>query len=102
MAGYRPDIPPHVADVIRGLPPEVKRGVKAAIRALSGEPAAGEPLQRELEGLWKYRVKRFRVVYAVDRQRRVLQIMAIGHRRLVYEELAERVRRRQSSRDAGR
>ena len=28
MAGYWPDIPPHVADVIRNLPPEVKRGVK--------------------------------------------------------------------------
>ena len=94
MAGYRPDIPPHVADVIRSLPPEVKRGVKAAIRALSDEPGAGEPLQRELAGLWKYRVRRFRVVYAVDRRRRVLRIMAVGHRRTVYEELANLVRPR--------
>jgi len=94
MAGRRPDIPPHVAAVIRGLPPEVKRGVKAAIRALSDEPGAGEPLQRELDGLWKYRVKRFRAVYAVDRRRRILRIMAIGHRRVVYEEVADLVRRR--------
>ncbi|MBI3917390.1 MAG: type II toxin-antitoxin system RelE/ParE family toxin [Betaproteobacteria bacterium] len=94
MAGYRPDIPPHVADVIRNLPPEVKRAVKAAIRALSNEPGAGEPLQRELDGLWKYRVRRFRVVYAVDRRRRVLRIMAIGHRRTVYEELANLARPR--------
>jgi mRNA interferase RelE/StbE len=94
MAGYRPDIPPHVADVIRSLPPEVKRGVKAAIRALSSKPGAGEPLQRELEGLWKYRVRRFRVVYAADRQRRVLRIVAVGHRRAVYEELADLARRR--------
>ena len=94
MAGYRPDIPPHVADVIRNLPPEVKRGVKAAIRALSNEPGAGGPLQRELEGLWKYRVRRFCVVYAVDRRRRVLRIMAVGHRRTVYEELANLARRR--------
>jgi mRNA interferase RelE/StbE len=94
MAGYRPDIPPHVADVIRKLPPEVKRGVKAAIRALSNEPGTGEPLQRELAGLWKYRVRRFRVVYAVDRQRRVLRIIAVGHRRAVYEELADLARSR--------
>ena len=94
MAGYRPDIPPHVADVIRGLPPEVKRGVKAAIRALSDDPRAGDPLQRELDGLWKYRVRRYRIVYAVERQRRVLRIMAVGHRRVVYEELADRLRRR--------
>jgi len=94
MAGYRPDIPPHVADVIRNLPPEVKRAVKAAIRALSDEPGVGEPLQRELDGLWKYRVRRFRVVYAVDRRRRVLRIIAVGHRRVVYEELADLARRR--------
>ena len=93
MAGYRPDIPPHVAEVIRHLPPDVKRGVKAAVRALSDNPAVGEPLQRELEGLLKYRVKRFRVVYAVDRQRRLIRIVAVGHRRAVYEELADLVRR---------
>ena len=29
-----PDIPPHVADVIRRLPPDVKHSVKQAIRAL--------------------------------------------------------------------
>jgi len=94
MAGYRPDIPPHAAAVIRHLPPEVKRGIKAAIRALSADPAAGEPLQRELKGLWKYRVRRFRVVYAIDRPRRILRIMAIGHRRAVYEAMADFVRGR--------
>lgn len=94
MAGFRPDIPPHVAEVIRHLPPEVKRGVKAAIRALSDNPAQGEPLQRELEGLLKYRVKRYRVVYALDRQRKVLRIVAVGHRRAIYEELANLVRTR--------
>ena len=94
MAGYRPDIAPHVAEVVRHLSPEVKRGVKAAIRALSIDPALGEPLQRELEGLWKYRVKRFRIVYAVDRARRILRIVAVSHRRAIYEEIADRVRRR--------
>lgn len=93
MAGYRPDVPPHVADVIRHLPPEAKRGIKVAIRALSGNPALGEPLQRELEGFLKYRVKRFRIVYALDRARRIIRIVAVGHRRVVYEELADLVRR---------
>jgi len=93
MAGYRPDIPPHVAEVIRHLPPDVKRSIKAAVRALSADPATGEPLQRELEGFLKYRVKRFRIVYAVDRPRKVIRIVAIGHSRVVYEELADLVRR---------
>jgi mRNA interferase RelE/StbE len=90
---YRPDIPPHVAEVIRHLPPEVKRGVKGALRALARDPSLGAPLLRELEGLWKYRVSRFRVVYAIDRRQRVLRILAVGHRRRIYEEAARLARR---------
>ena len=94
IASYRLAIPPHVADVIRRLPPDVKRSVKQAMRALASQPDAGEPLRRELEGLWKYRARRFRVVYAVDRARRLVQILAVGHRRTIYEEAAERVRKK--------
>lgn len=93
MAGCRPDIPPKVAEVIRSLPPDVKRAVKAALRALSADPAAGEPLRGELEGLMKYRVRRYRIVYEVVRAGRVLRVLAVGHRRAVYEELAEALRR---------
>ena len=94
MAGYRPDIAPNVAEVIRHLPPDVKRSIKAAIRALSDSPTAGVPLQRELDGLWKYRVKRFRIVYAIDRRRKIIRIVAVRHRRAIYEEMADLIRRR--------
>ena len=75
------------------LPPEVKQAVKAAIRSIAIEPATGEPLRGELEGLWKFRVRRYRLVYAVDRRRRVIRIFAVGHRRGIYEEVSERLRR---------
>ena len=87
MAAFRPDIPPEVAEVIRHLPPDVKRGVKHALRALSVDPDSGEPLRRELEGLWKYRVRRFRIVYAIDRSQGTIRIVAVGHRRWIYEEV---------------
>jgi mRNA interferase RelE/StbE len=95
MAAYRPDIPPHVAGVIRHLPPDLKHSVKAALRALSTDPHAGEPLIRELEGLWKYRVRRFRIVYAINRKDKTLRIMAVGHRRRVYDDLIEQLSRRE-------
>lgn len=93
MIGYRPDIPPHVAEAIRTLPPDVKRVVKAALRALAADPSAGEPLRGKLQGLMKYRVKRYRIVYQADRPRRALRIFAVVHRRAVYEELADAIRR---------
>ncbi|TKB78123.1 MAG: cytotoxin [Nitrospira sp.] len=94
MTPFRPDIPPHVADVIRSLHPDLKRLIKSAIRAIAGNPECGEPLKRELDGLRKYRVRRFRIVYAVDHKRRVIRLMAVGYRQSVYEELTERLRRK--------
>jgi mRNA interferase RelE/StbE len=91
MAGLRPAIPPEVAEVIRHLPPEIKRAVRAAIRTIGTNPAVGTTLQGELAGLWKYRVDRFRIVYRI--RNKVVRIEAVGQRRSVYEELAELVRR---------
>ena len=93
MAVYRPDIPTHVAEIIRHLPPDVKRSIKQALRALSAHPFTGAPLVRELSGLWTFKVRRFRIIYDVDRRARVIRIFAVGHRREVYEELANRLRR---------
>ena len=94
MTPFHPDIPPHVADVIRSLHPDIKQLIKSAIRAIAADPECGEPLKRELDGLCKYRVRRFRIVYAVDHKRRVIRLMAVAHRRSVYEELTERIRRK--------
>ena len=75
MAGFRPAVPPRVAEVIRHLPPDLKRSVKHALRAISTDPHCGEPLQRELEGYWKYRVRRFRIVYRIDRAKRRIEFL---------------------------
>lgn len=94
MIPFRPDIPPHVAEVIRSLHPDLKRSIKAAVRAIAADPECGDPLLHELEGWWKYRVRRFRIVYAIDRKARLIRVMAVGHRQHVYEELAAGLRRK--------
>ena len=38
MPVYRPNIPPHVAVVIRHFPPDIKASVKSALRYLSEIP----------------------------------------------------------------
>ena len=86
---YRLDIPPHVADVLRHLAPDITRSVKAALRAIARDPAIGVSLQRELAGLLKYRVRRYRIVFSVQRTGRVIRVMAVGHRRRIYDDLAD-------------
>jgi mRNA interferase RelE/StbE len=88
MIDYRLEIPPEVAEVIRHLAPELKRSAKEAFRGLSRAPTAGEPLRRELEGLWKYRVRRYRLVYEIESKQRVLRILAVGPRTEIYERIA--------------
>jgi mRNA interferase RelE/StbE len=94
MGPYRALIAPDVAEVIRRLHPDLKRSIRNALRALSDDPSLGEPLRGDLEGLWKYRVRRFRIIYDVNRSRRVLQVLAVGHRRTIYEVIAAARRRR--------
>jgi mRNA-degrading endonuclease RelE of RelBE toxin-antitoxin system len=94
VSGWRIEIPPHVADAIRHLPPGVKGPVKAALRELAANPDLGEPLRGDLGGLRKLRARRYRVVYAADRRARAVRVFAVGHRRGIYDEVAERRRRR--------
>ena len=97
---FRIDIPPDVAEVIRSLPPEVKRGVKEALRLLAREPSAGDPLRRELEGLWRYRVRRFRIVY--ERAHRVVRVVAVRHRHTIYDAVGEQLRVSRDTRSRSR
>lgn len=91
MAPFELDIPPHVAEVLRRLPPDIKRPVKAALRAIGADPSIGAPLKREPKGLWRFRVRRFRIAYAIDRSRRTVRVMAVAHRRHIYDDLVRAV-----------
>ena len=92
MKPYKLDIPPKVAEVLRHVPPDLKQSIKSALRLLSTNPQSGTPLVKELDGYWKYRVKRFRIVYAIAGRTKVLRIVAIGHRRGIYEEVAKLIK----------
>ena len=67
------------------------------MRAITENPAQGEPLKEELREYRKYKVRRFRIVYRIDRKARKILIMSVGHRRAIYEELAAALRRQSGS-----
>jgi len=85
-------VSPGIAETIRHLSPSIKRGIEQALRLIAAEPGCGEPLQRELAEYLKYKVRRFRIIYAVDRTRRVIRVVAVGPRATIYEEFAARLR----------
>ena len=78
-------VPDEIAQLVRGLHPDIKRKVRAALDHLAQDIEAGKALQGDLRGLRSLRVARFRVIYRASR-RRVIEIVMIGPRDRVYEE----------------
>ena len=69
------------------LSPLRKKKIKEALRAVAHDPRVGKPLQEQLAGLLSYRVGSLRIIYQIHPTRKLVQVVAIGPRRSIYEEL---------------
>ena len=66
--------------------------VLAALAAILDTPESGKALKDELAGLRSYRLGNFRIVYRLAKGR-VIEQVAVGPRRHIYEDTYRRVRR---------
>src|SRR5262245_9377530 len=89
---YRFRVSEPLEELIRGLHPELKRRVRAALDAIREDPSVGKELRGDLAGLRSYRVGRFRVIYRVA-PRGVIDLIAVGPRRGIYEDTFRLLRR---------
>lgn len=81
-----------MAELLRGLHPEIKRKVRATLAGILENPDAGKALKGELQGLRSVRIARLRVVYRIG-EGGMLDIVAFGPRHRIYEETLRLVRR---------
>ncbi|MFH1489700.1 MAG: type II toxin-antitoxin system RelE/ParE family toxin [Pseudomonadota bacterium] len=70
---------------IKALHPNIKPIVKTKVQELKENPYLGKALEKELSGYRSLRTKRFRIIYRVDHENRMVQIHYVGHRKDVYE-----------------
>jgi addiction module RelE/StbE family toxin len=87
VRGYRARYTPEASDRIRKLHPQVKREIREGIRELLLSPLSGHSLQFELAGLRSYRVRTYRIIYRINDDESCLDLVFVGPRRNVYEEL---------------
>lgn len=80
------------AKAIRKLDPPVRRQVKAAVERLADDPGRGKALRLTLQGLRSWRTGDWRIVCRIEEERVVILIVAVGHRRQVYDTLRDLVR----------
>lgn len=85
MSRYRIELRPAAARALRKLDPPVARRVQAAIALLAEDPRP--PAARRLRGrpAWRVRVGDYRIIYTVDEDVLLVVVVALGHRRDVYD-----------------
>ncbi len=92
MEHYRLRVPGPIAELVRGLQPELKGKVRAGLDVIRTDPSVGKELRDELAGLRSFRVGRFRIIYRIA-PRRLIDLVAIGPRRTIYQETLRLLRR---------
>lgn len=89
---YRIVIAPAAAKMLKKLQLSdiQKRLIIKAIDSLAQDPERGYPLRRELKGFYKLRVGDWRIVYEIRHKKVTVVVIAVGHRKNIYETLARK------------
>ena len=82
---YQIKLTPTAVNAFNRLHPEVKKQLKNALHALKENPCFGKPLREELISFRSLKIKRYRVIYQIDDNLQFIIVIALGHRRDIYE-----------------
>lgn len=64
---------------------QVLRYLRERIATSDNPRRFGRALTRDLKGLWRYRVGDYRIVASIEDNRFIVLVVAVGHRREVYD-----------------
>src|ERR1700758_5679085 len=83
-----------VVDFVRSLPPQPRQALRRALKNLQLEHGDIRALEGELEGFYRFRVQRYRVIFRYDLRgdHRGSRCIYAATRSIVYEIFAERIR----------
>ena len=67
------------------LPDHIKDGISRAIDEIVANPFSGVKLRGELEGRWRWRVGKYRIVYIIDQTPKLVVLLDVGLRKTIYK-----------------
>lgn len=79
---------------IKKLHPHLKPVIKSKIEQIREAPYLGKLLEKELSGYLSFRAKRYRIIYRILEDEKVLEIHYVGHRKDIYELFGEQFKKR--------
>jgi mRNA interferase RelE/StbE len=94
MSPIRVELEQQVVDYIRSLPPEPRRVLRRSLKNLEKEKGDIRALEGDLEGFYRLRVLRYRIIffYQVLSERRTIRCVYAAPRSIVYEVFAQHLR----------
>jgi len=69
---------------LRKQPADVKERTLRAIDEIIANPFSGVKLRGELEGLWRWRIGEYRIIYLIDDSSKLAVFLDIGPRKSIY------------------
>jgi mRNA interferase RelE/StbE len=82
---YRVEVAPAAKRAIDGLDPAIRKRVLRALAGLERDPfPSGAIKLAGGDGFFRIRVGDWRIVYEIERNRLVVLVLKVGHRREVY------------------
>lgn len=90
---YQVTFDSQIKTLIQHFSPSLKHKIKKSFKEIAHNPYVGKALQEELIGLYSYRILRFRIIYMINTKMTHVDVVTIGPRSSVYDELGCRLRK---------
>lgn len=85
---YKVEYAGSVEKDLKRLPHKIKiRALNIVEQIVAKNPSLGRPLVGPYKGLFKYRIGDYRIVYSIEKDRLVVFVLRIRHRKDVYRGL---------------
>lgn len=81
---FRISISPAAIRQLKRIKQNRKIAIARVIEDLKENPYLGKPLGRELTGKYSYRIGVYRIIYKINLDDKIVQILTAGHRSTVY------------------
>ena len=94
MSLTKVELEQQVVDFIRSLAPEPRQAIRRSLKNLENEEGDTRALEGELEGFYRLRVLRYRIIffYHVRGKSRIIRCVYAAPRGIVYEVFAQKIR----------
>jgi mRNA interferase RelE/StbE len=67
------------------LPRNAKERILEALKKATETPYVGTKLRGKLEGLWRWRIGKYRVIYSINEKEKTVVFLDVGLRKTIYE-----------------